>query len=47
MGIRPTLILTTFGMLAGVLIALLSPLRTLQTLPEGHAEATAGPMVTA
>jgi MFS family permease len=47
MGIRPTLILTTFGMLTGVLIALLSPLRTLQTLPEGHAEGTAGPMVTA
>jgi Transmembrane secretion effector len=32
-GIRPTLLLATAGMLAGVLIALCSPLRTLHALP--------------
>ncbi len=33
-GIRPTLVLATAGMLTGVLVALLSPLRTLYTLPD-------------
>jgi MFS family permease len=33
-GIRPTLVVATAGMLTGVLVALLSPLRTLHGLPE-------------
>jgi len=33
LGIRPTLLVATTGMLAGVLIALLSPLRPLRTVP--------------
>jgi MFS family permease len=33
-GIRPTLVLVTAGMLMGVLVALFSPLRSLQSLPE-------------
>jgi MFS family permease len=37
-GIRSTFLLATLGTLAGVLVALLSPLRTLQSLPEEHAE---------
>lgn len=32
-GIRPTLLVATAGMLLGVLIALLSPLRSFHTLP--------------
>ncbi|MEV5965672.1 MFS transporter [Kribbella sp. NPDC051952] len=35
-GIRPTLLIATAGMLAGVLIALVSPLRSFETLPEGE-----------
>jgi MFS family permease len=33
-GLRPTLVLATAGMLAGVLVALFSPLRALRNLPE-------------
>jgi MFS family permease len=33
-GIRPTLLIATAGMLTGLLIALLSPLRTLRTVPD-------------
>ncbi len=33
-GIRPTLVLATAGMLTGALVALFSPLRTLDSLPE-------------
>jgi len=33
-GIRPTLVVATVGMLTGVLVALLSPLRTLHSLPD-------------
>ena len=33
-GIRPTLLIATAGMLTGLLVALLSPLRTLRTVPD-------------
>ncbi len=38
-GIRPTLLLSTLGILTGVLIALFSPLRSLRSLPEDHDDA--------
>ncbi|TCO44912.1 putative MFS family arabinose efflux permease [Kribbella antiqua] len=41
-GIRPTLILSTYGILTGALVATLSPIRTVRTLPEQAGDPVAG-----